>query len=77
MKKLRMRLEDYFERLHNNPLPPLNPEFTPESVEWYREVAHSMEMDGFYDKHTREECAAEWRRRFNRLLYQAARRTET
>jgi hypothetical protein len=62
-----MTLEKYFERLHNNPLPPLNPEFNPNSVDWFREVAHSMEMDGFYDGKGQEECSIEFRRRYEIL----------
>jgi hypothetical protein len=62
-----MTLEKYFERLHNNPLPPLNPEFNPNSVDWFREVAHSMEIDGLYDKQSREECSIEFRRRYEIL----------
>lgn len=62
-----MTLAEYFERLHNNPPPPFNPEFNPSSVDWFREVAHSMEMDGFYDGHSREECSIEFRRRYEIL----------
>lgn len=55
-----------FEKLHQNPPPPpFNSEFNAQSVVWFRDVAHSMEMDGFYDGNSREECAAEWRRRYD------------
>lgn len=62
-----MTLEEYFERLHNNPPPPFNPEFNSNSVDWFREVVHSMEIDGFYDKQSREECSIEFRRRYEIL----------
>lgn len=60
-----MSLEEYFEKLHKNPPPPFNPEFNAQSLVWFREVTHSMEREGFYENHTREECAAEWRRRYD------------
>lgn len=62
-----MTLEKFFELLHNNPPPPFNPEFNANSVGWFREVAHSMEMEGFYDNHSREECSEEFRRRYDIL----------
>jgi hypothetical protein len=53
-----------FEYWHNNPPPPFNPDFDPKAKDRGRAVATSMEADGFYENHTREECAAEYRRRY-------------
>ena len=44
---------------------PLNPNFNPDAKELYAKTTTSMERDNFYASHTREECAAEWRRRYN------------
>lgn len=46
---------------------PFNPLYDPKAKARYAEVTASMERDGFYDSHTREECAAEWRRRYDAL----------
>lgn len=42
----------------------LNPDFDPNSKALYVMVTESMEQDNFYDDHTREECAVEWRERY-------------
>lgn len=50
---------------------PFNPAYDPRAKDWSKQAAESMERDGFYDKHTRAECAAEWRRRYD-AIQQAA-----
>ena len=52
---------------HKNPPAPFNPLYDPGAKARYAAVTKSMEADGFYDNHTREECAAEWRRRYEEL----------
>jgi hypothetical protein len=47
-----------------------NPQFDPKAKARSAQVSASMEADGFYDKHTREECKAEWRRRYDALKAQ-------
>lgn len=42
----------------------LNPEFKPWAEQARNMTTDSMEHDKFYDEHTREECAAEWRKRY-------------
>jgi hypothetical protein len=46
---------------------PAKPVFDPKANARYAKVTASMEADGFYDGHTREQCAAEWRRRYDEL----------
>jgi hypothetical protein len=46
---------------------PVKSLFDPNANVRYAKVTASMEADGFYDGHTREECAAEWRRRYDEL----------
>lgn len=60
-------LEQHFEWLHNNPPIPFNPDFDPKAKDRSSRVTASMEADKFYDNHTREECAIEWRRRYDDL----------
>jgi hypothetical protein len=57
----------FFAYEHDNPPAPFNPGFDPDAEERYRAVAKSMEDDGFYGTHSREECAAEWLRRYESL----------
>ena len=50
---------------HRNKPLPFNPAFDPKAADRRRRVTASMEADGFYASHTRSECAAEWRRRYD------------
>jgi hypothetical protein len=62
--------EGYTGGLHNewnNPPAPFNPDFDPKAEARYAEVTASMQADEFYANHTREECKAEWRRRYDAL----------
>lgn len=43
---------------------PFNPAYRKEARQWAAQATASMERDGYYDTHTREQCAAEWRRRY-------------
>lgn len=52
---------------HDNPPEPFNPEADPKAKERYRAVSASMEADGYYERHSREECKAEWGRRYDAL----------
>lgn len=56
-----------FDHEHRSPPPPFNPLFDPDAEDRYRRVTQSMQDDGFYDNHTREECKVEWGRRYDRL----------
>lgn len=56
-----------FDHEHRNPPPPFNPRFDPKAENRYRLVTQSMMEDDFYEHHTREECKAEWARRYDRL----------
>ncbi len=49
------------------PPPAWNPDYDPKAKARYARVSASMEKDGFYDNHSREECATEWRRRYDKL----------
>jgi hypothetical protein len=53
------------EYLMDNPPAPFNPNFDPEAKNRYRCVSDSMERDGFYDTHNREECRIEWKLRYD------------
>lgn len=44
-----------------------NPSFDPQATIWLAQAANSMEADDFYATHTRIECAAEIRRRYDVL----------
>jgi hypothetical protein len=57
----------YFAYHHDNPPAPFNPDADPRAAERYRKVTASMEADGFYEGRTREECKAEWARRYDEL----------
>lgn len=50
-----------------NPPSGFNPDHDPKAKERYAQVSASMESDGFYSNHTREECRLEWRRRYDLL----------
>jgi len=47
--------------------PPFNPDFDPRAKGRLEAVCEAMERDGFYDCHTREECAQEVSRRLSEL----------
>lgn len=46
---------------------PFNPSYDPQAKQRYADVTESMELDGYYDTHTRAECADEWARRYDTL----------
>lgn len=50
-----------------NPPAPFNPLFDPKAAGRYSAVTASMTADNFYEGHTREECKAEWARRYDAL----------
>ena len=50
----------------NNRPPPFNPTFDPKAKERAAYTTESMVRDDFHASHTREECAAEWRRRYDK-----------
>lgn len=52
-------------RKHLTPI--LNPDFDPKSKLRYSAVTSSMVKDRYYSSHTREECKAEWRKRYEEL----------
>jgi hypothetical protein len=58
----------YFAFHHDNPPAPFNPEADPKSEERYRKVTQSMQTDGYYATHSREECKREWARRYDELI---------
>lgn len=62
------KLENTFEFLWNNAPAPFNPDYKPYAKEVRKLVTDSMENDGYYDKHTRKQCAAEWRKRYDALM---------
>lgn len=68
MTKARADHRGFFAYHHDNPPPPFNPEADPRAKDRYRAVTSSMQDDRFYDNHTREECKAEWGRRYEQLL---------
>lgn len=57
----------YFASEHDNPPPPFNPDADPLAADHYAKVTASMEADGYYSSHSREECKAEWARRYDAL----------
>lgn len=61
-------LTQHFESLHNNPPKPFNPQYNSGYAEVANSVTKNMEEDGYYDTHTREECAAERKRRIDQML---------
>ncbi len=54
----------WFQHHWRNPPAPFNPDFDSKAEARYAKVSRSMQDDGFHASHTREECAAEWRRRY-------------
>lgn len=50
-----------------NPPQPFNPSYDPKAEERYRKVTESMQADGYYSNHTREQCKVEWARRYEEL----------
>ncbi len=67
-RKPHQQLADFFEAQHNNPPKGFNPSFNPKASEISREVVKSMEADGFYTRHSREECSLEYRKRYDARL---------
>jgi hypothetical protein len=55
----------FFEQAWKNPPAPFNPLFDPKAKDRFAAVTKSMEADNFYASHSREECRAEWRRRYD------------
>lgn len=60
-------LVEHFRFHHENPPAPFNPDYDPRADERFSLVTRSMEVDNFYASHTREECKAEWRKRYDSL----------
>lgn len=56
-------LEAHFGAMHDNPPAPFNPAFDPTAKARSERAAREMEAEGYYETHTREECAAEYKRR--------------
>jgi len=54
-----------FDYEHKNPPPPFNPDFDPLAESRYEKVTSSMVDDNYYANHTREECKAEWAKRYD------------
>jgi len=50
-----------------NPPSPFNPDYDPCAKDRYTSVTMSMETDGYYDTHTRDECKTEWANRYTAL----------
>ncbi len=65
-------LEAHFLYLHNNPPAPFNPAYDPKANDRFKRVSKSLEDDGWYANHTREECKAEWHRRYEALKKEEA-----
>jgi hypothetical protein len=47
--------------------PPFNKDYDPLAEARYKAVTASLERDNYYSTHTREECKAEWARRYDTL----------
>ena len=58
-------LENAFAREWDNPPTPFNPAFDPTAKARSAAVVTGMEFDNFYSTHTREQCAAEYRTRYD------------
>lgn len=58
-------LERTFEQLWKNPPEAFNHEYKPHAKKIRADTTASMEHNGFYDYHTRVECAVEWRTRYD------------
>ncbi len=50
---------------HANPPAPFNPLYDANAQDRYARVTKSMEDDNYYEGHSREECKAEWARRYD------------
>jgi len=50
---------------HRNAPMPFNPAYDPGADARRSQITASMERDGYYTTHTREQCALEWRRRYD------------
>lgn len=57
----------FFDHQWKNPPAPFNPAFDPKARGRFETVSSSMERDGYYTGHTREECKVEWARRYEQL----------
>ena len=58
-------LNDHMDNEWINPPKPFNSRFDPKASDRYQAVTDSLEADGFYANHTRQECADEWQRRYD------------
>mgnify|MGYP003491229210 CR=1 FL=1 len=56
-----------FDFWHRNKPGPFNPAYDPAAKARSASVTASMEAAGYYEKHTRCECASEWQRRYAAL----------
>lgn len=56
-----------FDFWHRNKPRPFNPAYDPHAKTRSAAVTASMEADGYYEKHSRAECASEWQRRYAAL----------
>lgn len=56
-----------FDFWHRNKPRPFNPAYDPAAKACSAAVTASMEADGYYEKHSRAECASEWQRRYAAL----------
>lgn len=63
-----VKYENAIMLIHSMPAPPpFNPEYDPKADARFREVSKSMQDDGYYSNHTRQECKEEWRKRYEKL----------
>lgn len=67
MKNDYKNLDKHFQKLWDSPPLPFNPDYDPQAKGRYEKVTNSMEQDGFYSSHTREECRIEWTKRYDNL----------
>jgi hypothetical protein len=56
-------LEQWFEHTHANPPASFNPSYCACAGKRLNAVTEAMEAEGYYNNHTREQCAAEIKRR--------------
>jgi len=63
-------IAQHFAFHHANPPAPFNPDYNPNAKNWGNIASQSMMDDGFYANHSREECATEWRKRYDALKAQ-------
>ena len=57
----------HFQFLWDNPPAPFNPDYDPKADARFHQVTQSLEAEGWYASHTREECKAEWGLRYKLL----------